>query len=70
MEGRRQWKVVALRNGVAESLLISADMAEVMTGTLMLLNSEACGRLETVHTFAAGHWTEVMPAPLKGPENG
>ncbi len=62
----KKWKVVALRNGVAESLVVEAHFAEIMAaGVLQLMNGDGHGRLDCVHAFAPGHWTEVSPAEVK-----
>ncbi len=67
---QNRWKVVVLRNGVAEAITIESNVVRIVHDCGALL-FENCGerKCELVRCFAAGTWLEYAPAeasPLKG----
>lgn len=62
MPMKKKWKVVALRNGVAEAMVFEADWAVVNDrGVLSIEKDTGNHALDVLHIFAPGVWLEAVP---------
>jgi len=59
---QKRWKVVALRNGVAEAMVFDASWVTVHShGSLSVERDVGNGYLDVLHIFAPGRWLEAVP---------